>query len=209
MKFSISQNAAPTQLAVKIIEAAYSKLGIKVEKQRVSRSRASVMASKGEIDGELAGPKLFEKKFPSLKRIDVPIMTIDVVIFACDQRPDDIVRKDLADKRVGRIDGAELISKYTKPYKNVWLGENFKQLFKMLQLNRLDAVIGPRIALNTFTRENDPGCIRVVGHPLDSIPLFHFIHEKHATLIPRLTDVLREMLNSGEIDRIKKSLLTH
>jgi polar amino acid transport system substrate-binding protein len=200
LKLSVGQNAAPIALAVKIVEAAYEKLGIRIELLRMSRSRALVLASTGQVDGEIAGPKMFEREFPALRRVDVPIMQIDIMTYSCD--PDLMDRENLSEQRWGRINGSILLERYTKDYRNVWLGENFTELFGMLKLGRLDAVVGPGIALHLYEKRNETGCIRAVGAPLGTIDFYHYLHEKNAILIPRVTEVLRNMRSSGEMKSI-------
>ncbi|QDG79053.1 amino acid ABC transporter substrate-binding protein [Labrenzia sp. PHM005] len=197
----MGQNAAPLQLAVEIVTAAYNRLGIPIVIQKMPRARSIAMASAGQADGEIAAPRVFEKVFPELHRIDVPIMTIDVLVYSCD--PHILESKKPSELRWGRLNGARLLATFTDDYENVWLGETQPELFGMLKLGRLDAVIAPRIALHLYSDQNEQGCIQRVGAPLRTVPFYHYLHRKHSNLIPIVKSEFRDMLASGDIERIK------
>jgi polar amino acid transport system substrate-binding protein len=205
LTFSMAQNAAPVALAVRIVESAYDQLGISITKLPMARSRNILTASSNEVDGIIAGPKLFDQEFPFLTRIDVPILQIDIRIFSCN--PDLLDANSVKQKRWGRINGARLLSKYTEGYDDVWLGDTFQELFGMLKLDRLDAVVGPQIALDIYSKREDRGCIEAVGGSLGQVDFFHYLHSKNGHLVPNVTRVLRDMLDTGKIKEITESFL--
>ncbi|WP_420337747.1 hypothetical protein [Roseibium sp.] len=196
----MAQNAAPIALAVRIVEAAYDQLGIPINKLPMVRSRNLLEASVEKVDGIIAGPRLFEQSFPALRRIDVPILQIEIRIFSCN--PDLLDANSVTQKRWGRINGARLLAKYIEGYEDVWLGDTFQELFGMLKLDRLDAVVGPQIALDLYSKRQDPGCIRPVGGTLEQVDFFHYLHERNSHLVPSVTRVFRDMEETGEIKEI-------
>lgn len=200
LTFSMAQNAAPVALAVRIVESAYDQLGISITKLPMARSRNILTASSNEVDGIIAGPNLFDQEFPFLTRIDVPILQIDIRIFSCN--PDLLDANSVKQKRWGRINGARLLSNYTEGYDDVWLGDTFQELFGMLKLDRLDAVVGPQIALDIYSKREDRGCIEAVGGSLGQVDFFHYLHSKNGHLVPNVTRVLRDMLDTGKIKEI-------
>ncbi|WP_343893829.1 transporter substrate-binding domain-containing protein [Roseibium denhamense] len=197
----MGQNAAPLQLAVEIVTAAYDRLGIPIVIQQMPRARSMAMASVGKADGEIAGPRVFEKAFPELHRIDVPIMTIDVMVYSCD--PHILDSKNPSELQWGRLNGARLLATFTDDYENVWLGETHLELFGMLKLGRLDAVIAPRLALQLYSEQNEQGCVQSVGAPLRTVPFYHYLHRKHGNLFPIVKSEFQDMLASGDMERIR------
>ena len=45
-------------------------------------------------------------------------------------------------------------------------------------------------------------------HPLspalEHIPLYHYLHERHRELVPRVEKAMREMEASGELERVRQ-----
>ncbi|MTI06390.1 hypothetical protein E1180_12775 [Roseibium denhamense] len=196
----MADNAAPIGLAVRIVEAAYDQMGISIKKLPMARSRNILPTSIAEVDGIIAGPKLFETEFPALRRIDVPIMQIDIRIFSCSL--EFLASESMTQKRWGQLNGARVLSRHTAGYENVWLGDSFQELFDMLKLDRLDAVVGPQIALERYSKRADRGCIEAVGGSLEQVDFFHYLHSKNGHLVPSVTRVLRDMLETGQIEDV-------
>jgi hypothetical protein len=46
--------------------------------------------------------------------------------------------------------------------------------------------------------------VRPLSPPLEHIPLYHFLHERHRGLVPQVEKVLREMQGSGELERVRQ-----
>ena len=42
---------------------------------------------------------------------------------------------------------------------------------------------------------------------LEHIPLYHFLHERHRELLPRIEKVVREMQASGELERVRQQAM--
>jgi ABC-type amino acid transport substrate-binding protein len=49
--------------------------------------------------------------------------------------------------------------------------------------------------------------IKVLTPPLQKNAIYHFLHEKHRNLIPKVEKVLRKMQASGELDRLRKQIV--
>ena len=49
--------------------------------------------------------------------------------------------------------------------------------------------------------------IRLLTPPLQKNEIYHFLHEKHRDLIPKVEQVLSEMQSSGELERLRKQIV--
>ncbi|WP_434052779.1 MAG: transporter substrate-binding domain-containing protein [Roseibium sp.] len=190
---ALSENVLPVEKSAEILKAAYAALDIRVELVRAPRSRTLVLSSTGQVDGEVVAGRAIEAKYPSLKRVDVPLMTIEMTVFTCSADLSSFRGAALASKRVGRLAGAVVQENITKGFRDVWAGESFEELFDMLKLGRLDAVIGARQVLETYGADNEIGCIRVIEEPILSVRLYHYLHERNAELIPSIRSALMEL----------------
>lgn len=188
---TLAQNVAPAEQSAKILQEAYAQLGHTVRIVRAPRSRTLVLASTGQVDGDVAAGRAVEGKFPNLRRVDVPLVTIEVVVFVCKQTLDPEFRSTLAAQRIGRLSGAVVLESITQDFQDVWIGETIDELFEMLKRGRLDAVLGPRIALKKYEKEHEQGCLRSLDQPFTSVPLYHYLHETNSDLVHPLEDVLK------------------
>ena len=46
----------------------------------------------------------------------------------------------------------------------------------------------------------------MLSPPLASFPVFHYLHKKHAALVPRLTEVLQQMQRDKTLEILQKSV---
>ncbi|WP_421982124.1 substrate-binding periplasmic protein [Roseibium sp.] len=190
---ALSENVLPVEESADIVTSAYAALGIRVELVRAPRSRTLVLSSTGQVDGEVVAGSAIEARYPSLKRVDVPLTTVEVMVFTCSEGLSSSPGAGLASKRVGHLAGAVVLENLTERFQDVWEGETFEELFDMLKLGRLDAVLGARQVLEAYKAENEIGCIRVSDEPLHRVRLFHYLHEKNADLIPSVRSALMEL----------------
>ena len=48
--------------------------------------------------------------------------------------------------------------------------------------------------------------IAILEPPIQRDPLFHYLHKKHATIVPKMTAVLQEMADEGRIQSITEEV---
>ena len=46
--------------------------------------------------------------------------------------------------------------------------------------------------------------VRPVEPALERIPLYHFLHQRHRELVPKVEKVIRDMQASGELERVRQ-----
>ena len=46
--------------------------------------------------------------------------------------------------------------------------------------------------------------VKILEAPLQHNALYHFLHNKHESLVPKITAVLQQMEEAGEIQRIRE-----
>ena len=85
----------------------------------------------------------------------------------------------------------------------IYQADDMTHLFKLLDSGRIEVAIAVRNAgiIELQKSFKDSG-IKIIGKPLHSAPLFHFLHRKNKHLIAKLDRVLQEMRNSGELETL-------
>lgn len=86
--------------------------------------------------------------------------------------------------------------------------ETTADTFQQLQIDRLDAVAGPRSLLNEYNETRDAG-FRIIDENLTATPVVYFLPdtEEHAQLRDELDVVIEEMINDGTIGAITEEWL--
>lgn len=199
---STLEHAPNGKIGSEILKTAYAKLGLNLETYYTSGKRALVLSSSGVVDGEVLRTSDVAQKYPSLIKVDVPLLTLMNVVFVNRHRSSGEVFMDLKNTRVGFLNGVEQLDAYTQGFHHIWRAESFRELFEMLSLGKLDAVISEKTA----------GKIEIHALGLDSVvtldkviapeTLYHFLHEKHVQLVPKVAEVLQQMKSSGEMEQI-------
>lgn len=59
----------------------------------------------------------------------------------------------------------------------------------------------------TFAAGAAAGASRPLLSPLEHIPLYHFLHERHRDLVHRVEKALRDMQANGELERVRQQAM--
>jgi ABC-type amino acid transport substrate-binding protein len=183
-----------TPEAERILSRAYEELGIRIETVKLSPRRALLDSASGKTDGELVRVKIVGTAHESLIRVDVPIIEARTYAYASKPELRGKPFGELKHLRIGHVAGARFASELADGFSEVWTAETPEQLFEMLLRDRLDLVIVGEGTGRRVIRERE---IKEVFHltpSLRTVSFYHYLHEKHAALVPRIEAVLRRQL---------------
>jgi len=193
--------------SLSVLKVAYSKIGIRVQGLKLPAARSLEQSDAGLTDGEVHRIREIEAEHPRLIRIEVPINSVEGMALSCDgpvnTTDSDVFRKYRIGIKIGTIYAERLTE--GMPSVTKLLSED--KLMDLLVAKRLDVVIGDRPWAERQTDMPGHECVRINEPPLVRIPLYHYLHIRHAELVPDLTRVLREMKESGEMDRVIRQAL--
>ncbi|CTQ51597.1 hypothetical protein LP7551_00109 [Roseibium album] len=192
-KLRFSKFEAPNliPLAEQIISRAYAELGISIETVKANPRRALLDAAGGKTDGDLVRVHKVGSLHESLIRVEVPVIVARIYAFS--NKPELRGRPfgELKHLRIGHVAGAKFAQDLAVDFLDVWTADSAEQLFEMLQRDRLDLVIvGERTGPRIIRERKLSGIIRLQP-ALREIPFYHYLHEKHADLAPKVEEVLR------------------
>jgi polar amino acid transport system substrate-binding protein len=190
-----------------VLTVAYGKLGIDIKGIRLPAARALAQSDAGLTDGEVHRIKAIAPQHPQLLLIDVPINRVEAMALSCNQSVDTSSLAAMRDRRIGIKVGTLYAERLTKGMPNVTRMPSETMLMELLLAHRLDVVIGDRPWALTQLAGVGHECVRINEPPLMSIPVYHYLNVRHATLAPDIRRVLQEMKDSGEMDEIVRSAL--
>ncbi|MBC8439052.1 MAG: transporter substrate-binding domain-containing protein [Deltaproteobacteria bacterium] len=200
-------NEQTHELAKEVVRVAYKKIGFSVEFNDLPARRALEWANSGKTDGDLARIDGTEKKFTNLIKISTPVTEFKGVVFTQKIKKDILSWEDLNGLSVGIIGGIQYSDIGTKGLNRI-LAKDMSHLFKLLTKDRIDIAVAVldagKIEIYRNFKESK---IQIIGQPLYSAPLFHYVHKKNKYLVPQLEIALQEMMENGEIESIREKAL--
>jgi polar amino acid transport system substrate-binding protein len=191
LRISADDGAPLFQDVSQILQAAYGRLGLKMEIVRRPGRRSVIEADAGLFDGELVRAPIIESDFHNLIRVPVPVATIDIVAFVGDDKIVVHHRADLANLRVGYERGLLLIEK-DPDAKGYFPGNNLDTLLKLLAEGKLDVVLDvPRDVEAAKQRLQLPQ-LQATDLVFASSPMFHYLHKSHQALVDPLANAIQQ-----------------
>lgn len=207
--FTISAiaNEQTHELAKEVVRVAYEKMGMDVKFMDLPARRGLEWANSGKTDGDLARIDGTDKKFTNLIKISTPVTLFKGVVFTKKSERNIRSWRDLKGLSVGIIGGIRYSDIGTKGLDRV-IAKDMVHLFMLLAKERIDVAVAVldagKIEINRHHKEAK---LHVIGQPLLIAPLFHFVHKKNRDLVPQLESVLKEMMESGEMSKIREQTM--
>lgn len=195
-----------TIVATKILTQAYAKMGMTLKIEGMPGERSLVSANTGATDGELYRKADIEKLYPNLRMVPVPLMRYEIVAF-CRCTPFAVNGwESLKPYRIGFVKGIKIIEQNTVGMQ-VEPVRTLKQAFLKLELGRTDIVLANRVSGNAELRSQHLNGVIVLQPALASFQVYHYLSRNHEELVPKLTEILRQMEKEGKLERIQRDVL--
>ena len=207
LKFARIVNTPDQIVGAEILKLGYERLGIPIEIVEMPGKRALQKSSRGRIDGEVHRIFRVGDDYPALIRVPTPINYIEPTAFAKKLKLTVGGCDDLKAHRVGIVRGVKHAENCTRGMENVQIVNSSKLLMQILHRDRVDIVITARInGLHQLKKLNLKG-IHALSPPLSREPVYHYLHEKHAALVPKIDGIFKEMQEDGSLERLREQLI--
>jgi len=209
LTFAAINNRAYNLVTGDIIKEAYRRIGITALILNLPPARALAMASLGKVDGEVSRVFNVGEQHKNLIRVPVPYLTFKSKIFSVKSHVKVYSASDLAKYTSGIIVGVLYSEQLTRHYPRIQMA-TAEQLFRMLLADHPDldlAIVtefsGRIILAKKFPNEN----IHMSQQSLIEVPVYHYLHQRNVSLLPKITHSLKTMLESGETARMKEDFI--
>ena len=207
LKFAQIANTPDQMVGAEILKAGYERLGIPIEIIEMPGKRALVESSQGKIDGEVHRIFRVGDDYPALIRVPTPINYIEPTAFAKNLNLSVSGCADLKPHRIGIVRGVKHAEDCTRGMENVQVVNNSQLLMQILHRDRVDIVITARVnGLHQLKKLNLDG-IHALSPPLSREPVYHYLHKKHAALVPKIDGVFKEMQKDGTLERLREQFV--
>ncbi|MGV7216283.1 substrate-binding periplasmic protein [Bradyrhizobium sp. UFLA05-112] len=191
-----------------MLRVVYARLNIKLEFEDVPGKRALALSSAGELDGEIQRIGTLSKDYPTLLRVTPAINYIEPAVFATKLRFDVAGWDSIKDYSIGIVRGVGSSENGTHGFGRVTATTNLESLIQMLDADRFDVIVTDLFSgLVAVRKLNLQARIYPLSPPLERIDIYHYLHERHRDLVPKVGKVIEEMTASGELARLRERLV--
>ena len=184
-----------------ILKKAYENIGVDIDTVELPAKRSLVMADAGVFDGEVQRIGNINRQYPNLIEVPEPILYLESSVFVKNPRIRIEKWDELSSYLIGIPRGIMYLNNQTAGMNRV-LVKNLDQLFYLLDVGRIDVVIISTNYGRTFLENHKHMNIKMLEPPILRTPLFHYLHRKHRTLVPRIAESIRQMRKHGVIEEI-------
>lgn len=191
-----------------ILKVVYSRLNIAIELVDMPAMRAIVESSRGTLDGEVHRNIHVLEQYPSLVIVRPAINSIEPSVFS--KNFDFTVQgwNSIKDYNIGIVRGVGTSEDGTKGMQKVQATTSLGQLMQMLAGDRIDIAVSDSFSGLVVVKELGlEQKIKILAPPLQKVEIYHYLHESHRDLVPKVERVLREMQSSGELSLLRKQII--
>lgn len=191
-----------------MLRAVYAKLNIKLEFQDVPGKRALMLSSAGEIDGEIQRIGTLSRDYPTLLQVTPSINYIEPSVFTTRLHFNVEGWSSIRDYSIGIVRGVGSSEAGTRGMDRVTATTGIDNLIKMLDADRFDVIVTDLFSGKVAVRKlNLQARIYPLSPPLERIFIFHYLHERHRDLVPKVGEVIAQMQASGELAALREALI--
>ncbi|CAH0537086.1 substrate-binding periplasmic protein [Vibrio marisflavi] len=191
------------EISAKVLEHAYSIDDINLNVLYMPAQRSIATSSAGKVDGELFRTPDSVSKYSSLIQVAQPIHYVNVYIATKSKSGIESIEQ-LRNRSIGVVRG-RLYKRLTQGFDNVSMVTRHNQLVKMLINDRVDAIILSEYTLRYYmSKENKENTknIVVLGDPIYSSPVFHYLHKRNKDLVPIIKSRVNQVMDNGIYEKI-------
>ncbi|MFD2205572.1 substrate-binding periplasmic protein [Kiloniella antarctica] len=201
-----AEGTVDTIISEVILRKAYRQIGLEIIIEKHPGERALRLANSGEVAGDVQRIDGLSAKYGNLIQIYPAINFIEGVAFSRNQTIAIDGWQSLKKHRIGLIRGIKFAENNTTDM-DTYLARDYASLFRMLNKDRIDVAISPRLNGLYQIKKNDIDNVTPLSPAIAKFDLYHYLHKKHAALIPKLSAVFTEMATSGELIRIREHVI--
>jgi polar amino acid transport system substrate-binding protein len=189
-----------------VVEEAYRRLGIPVEFKPYSAAAALAASNGGEVNAELARIDGIGLEFGNLVKIPIPINLIQGAAFSRKYRFPVTGWHSLRPYKIGISKGIIFSEQHTTGMDRV-VFDKFSDLILAIDSGAIDVGIMPRVQGLYSMLSMGVDDIPEMEGVLETLFLYHYVHVDHRELADQLTPVLKKMLLTGKIRKIRDETL--
>lgn len=205
--FDPDPNTFATRWTLKIYTEAFKRLGISLKPEYYPLARKTALVDEGTIDGDAGRIGGFGAAHPSLIRVDEPIIELSFAFYTANpgvrlQKLEDLNNGHWKTEYRRGIFLCETVVKKHVPANLISDVTSEDQGLQKLLAGRTDVYCDLDTAIRKTLHESTATDKSRIHQALSfgALPIYPYLHHKHAKLAPRLAATLKQMKAEGLID---------
>ncbi|MCF6247825.1 MAG: transporter substrate-binding domain-containing protein [Desulfobacula sp.] len=190
-----------------IIQGMFKNIGVKIQINHLTSARSIENVSVGFDDGEYARIAGLSNQYENLRIVNEKLIDFAFTAFSKDSSIRIENWGSLKDYHVAFIRGWKIYEKNVKVSKSKIFVASEKELFQLVEKNRVDIVLYELLRGFDFMKKQKIKGIVNLNNPLSVRSMFLYVNKKHGGLVPQLENELRTMKTNGEYNKIINSFL--
>ena len=191
-----------------MLRAVYAKLNIRLEFEDVPGKRALALSSAGEVDGEIQRIGTLSREYPTLLQVTPAINYIEPAVFATKLHFDVDGWNSIKPYSIGIVRGVGSSEAGTRGMGRVTATTSLESMIRMLDADRFEVMVTDLFSgLVAVRKLNLQARIYPLSPPLERISIYHYLHERHRDLVPKVGQVIAQMEASGELAALRETLV--
>ncbi len=188
-----------------VLPQVYESLDIDITITPLPGKRAQYEATSGRSDGEIMRIFTYGLENPTTHRVPTPYYYLETMAFIKKGSGVKIINEsDLSKYAIAKVRGVKHTNNITDGLTNISNLNTTKQVMRFVEKGRADVALTNTVDGLMALKELGINNIIPIEKPLAVLDLFHYIHEDHKDLIPRIDAKIKEMKASGELTRMIK-----
>ncbi len=206
LTFTTILNSSSAKISEQVVREAYRRLGFDIEVVWVPARRALELSNDGEVDGELHRIFGIDKRWVNLVMVPNQVNVLEATVFTKGLEFKVAGWDSFNAYSVGVRRGIQFSNTNTQGMSRQ-IVNTVQGLFEILKHDRVEVIVTSLINGLNALQDTKGSMIRPLKPAIEIYPLYHYLHKKHKSLVPRVNAVLEEMKNEGLIQHIRMQAL--
>ncbi len=189
----------------RIVTEAFRRIGREVKLVQLPSERALQNADQGIDDGNYVRIAGLSALYPNLLMVPEPMSEFAFTAFTRDPGLKSADWDDLRQRRTAIVIGWKIAERYLDGAPSLTRVRDEESLFNLLDKGRVEVVVSSLHSGTAIVRARGHAGVRAILPPLSVQPMYLYMNKKHAALVPRLTEALRDMRRDGTLQRLTRA----
>jgi len=189
----------------RIVTEAFRRLGLEVKLVQLPSERALQNANLGIDDGNYVRIAGLSSLYPNLLMVPEPMSEFSFTAFARDPELRTATWADLRRRRTAIVTGWKIAERNLEGAPSLTRVRDEEGLFSLLDKGRVEVVVSSLHTGRELLRLRGYQDVRALLPPLTTQPMYIYLNKKHAALVPKLAEALREMRRDGALQRLTRA----
>ena len=195
------KNADGDKVVSYVLEQIYKQVGYEIAFVDYPGKKSVEKANAGEADGENMRRSGLARIYPNLIQLSHPHVEMNFRIYTKHNDEYFAAPDSWKSSRVGIVRGVIVAEEITQGLKPV-LYDSVGELFDQLNQDKIDVAIATDLIGGLEVFLNHPRAnIRAWGNSLKTVFLYHYVHKRHAALVPVLNEQIELLRKNGGLQK--------